>query len=137
MQRHKENYPELTDDEFNDLPHICAVEGICDRCEKIGVKCYHILKLGLHKLNGDECLARFKNSLNFYWRKDVKKLLASTPEEILQKSTSGHFCMECADVMVEGEMEYFTDEFGHWIKDEKITFCLTKIYDDILVLHVE
>ena len=136
MKLNREDFPHLTDDEF-DAINWQSIEGICDRCHQIGVKCYHILKAGMQKLNGDACFTRLQGGLNFYWHRDIKKLLSSDDNAILNESTSGHFCLKCADVVLECEIDYMTQEFGHYLKDDNITFCLTQIREHILMLHVK
>ena len=138
MIRKREDFPDLTDDEFDAIMWY-SVEGICDRCHKTGVQCYHILKLGLCKLNGDKCLTNgTDNMFLYYWRRDAKKILNTTDDkELYGNCTAGHFCMQCANDTLDLEYEIMLEEFGQRFKDAHIQFCYTKIRKDVLVLHVE
>ena len=136
MMLNREDYPDLTDEEFDKISWQ-SYDGVCDGCGKVGIKCYNILRAGLHKLNGDAVLEKLRDGLDFYWNKDIREILKSSDAAIRYVSTSGHFCMQCANNRVELEREHMIDNFGHYIKDENITFCLTEIRDGILMLHVE
>jgi hypothetical protein len=52
MQR--EDFPNLTDEQFYAMNwQDRQVEGKCDRCYKIGIKCYHILFAEHYDINGN------------------------------------------------------------------------------------